>query len=30
MARRAIEKWVYDAYSIKPVVLVSVVKAPGA
>jgi ribonuclease J len=30
MVRRAIEKWVYDAYSIRPVVLVSVVKAPGA
>ena len=30
MARRALEKWVYDAYSIRPVVLVSVVKSPGA
>jgi len=30
MVRRALEKWVYDAYSIRPVVLVSVVKSPGA
>ena len=30
MARRALEKWVYDAYAIRPVVLVSVVKSPGA
>ena len=30
MVRRALEKWVYDAYSIRPVVLVSLVKSPGA
>jgi mRNA degradation ribonuclease J1/J2 len=30
MARRALEKWVYDAYSIRPVVLVSAVKSPSA
>ena len=30
MVRRALEKWVYDAYSIRPVVLVSVVRSPGA
>jgi len=30
MVRRALERWVYDAYSIRPVVLVSVVKSPAA
>jgi hypothetical protein len=30
MVRRALENWLYDACSIRPVVLVSVVKSPGA
>jgi len=30
MVRRALEKWVYEAYSIRPVVLVSIAKAAEA